>query len=394
MLRNFFNPTRQKVWPWLFVAVYCLVFSVWLLSADGIVDQSGSPIATDFITFYSAGVVARDGHPARIFDAVFLHQTEKRLAGRDVECFAWHYPPTFLLAVYPLSLLPYFAALGLWLVLTITPFLYMLLKIFPHPASAGIFLAFPGTFQNILHGQNGFLTASLLGGGLMLLESHTFSGGFLLGCLLYKPHLAILIVPALVAGRFWKALAGFAVSATMLIASSLVCWGIQPWQAFFNNISTAGKILETGAVPWFKMPTPFAASRLLGLSVGGAHLLQLTVSILALVFILVLWKSARPFSQRATGLIGAILLASPFGFDYDLVILAPAIALICSAQRLNRTSSSLFNWALVLWALPFLSPLLAKITGIVVAPFVIAAFCIRSDSLFAEPTPAEEGVRQ
>jgi len=62
-------------------------------------------------------------------------------------------------------------------------------------------LAFPGTFQNFIQGQNGFLSAALLGGGLVILERFPLTGGMLLGALSYKPHLAALIPVALLAGR-------------------------------------------------------------------------------------------------------------------------------------------------------------------------------------------------
>lgn len=376
MLRKFLNPTRLRVWPWLFILVYLFVFFFWLFTATGIVDRSGSPLGTDFITFYAASLASREGQPAGLFNPGQLHRIESQIARSDIPLFAWHYPPTFLLAVYPLSYFPYLAALALWLAITIIPFLIILLKIFPHPATIGIFLAFPGTFQNILHGQNGFLTAALLGGGLLLLRSNPFIAGVLMGCLAYKPHLAILIIPALLASRQWNAIKGILFSASSLIAVTFLIWGAAPWAAFLKNINLARRILEVGAIPWFKMPTPFAAARLLGFSTASAQLLQVAATIAAILFVYYLWKTPRPFFQQASGLIVATLFASPFGFDYDLVILAPAIAFLCAGKRQNQNSGdALFHWAIALWALPFISPIMAKLTSIIIAPWVIALFC-------------------
>lgn len=356
--------------------MYLLFFFAWIFTANGIVDRSGLPLGTDFITFYSASSAVRQGQVANIYKPDQLHKIETQIAKSNIPMFAWHYPPTFLLAVYPLSYFPYLAALALWLTFNIIPFLFILLKIFPHPATIGIFLAFPGTFQNILHGQNGFLTATLLGSGLYLLPSNPFIAGILLGCLAYKPHLAILIIPALLASRQWKAVKGTIFSATSLFCITLAAWGTAPWSAFLQNINTARKILEAGAIPWFKMPTPFASARLMGFSTVSSHLIQFSATVTATLFVLYLWKTPRPYFQRASGLIVATLFASPFGFDYDLVILAPAIAWLCSGHREYRESgNALFCWAIVFWALPFISPLTANITGIIIAPFVIILFC-------------------
>ena len=49
--------------------------------------------------------------------------------------------------------------------------------------------AFPAVLPNFIVGQNGFLTASLIGGALVLLEGNPIASGILLGLLTYKPHL-------------------------------------------------------------------------------------------------------------------------------------------------------------------------------------------------------------
>jgi Glycosyltransferase family 87 len=44
----------------------------------------------------------------------------------------WHYPPSFLLLVWPLALLPYPVALAVWLGLTLALLLWVVERIAPH----------------------------------------------------------------------------------------------------------------------------------------------------------------------------------------------------------------------------------------------------------------------
>ena len=73
----------------------------------------------------------------------------------------------------------------------------------PHRATFLLLLSFPGTYQNFIHGQNGFLSAAILGGGLLCLNRFPFIAGFIFGFLTYKPHLAILVPVVLAAGKHW-----------------------------------------------------------------------------------------------------------------------------------------------------------------------------------------------
>ena len=62
-------------------------------------------------------------------------------------------------------------------------------------------LAFPAVLINIGHGQNGFLTAALLGGALVVLDRRPLVAGILIGLLVYKPQFGLMIPLALLAER-------------------------------------------------------------------------------------------------------------------------------------------------------------------------------------------------
>ena len=74
-------------------------------------------------------------------------------------------------------------------------------------------LAFPAFLVNAGHGQNGFLSAALIGGGALCSTSAPLLAGLCLGALVYKPQLAVMIPIALIAARRWTTLAAAAASA-------------------------------------------------------------------------------------------------------------------------------------------------------------------------------------
>ena len=69
-------------------------------------------------------------------------------------------------------------------------------------------LAFPAVLVNLGHGQNGFLTAALLGGALVVLDRRPIVAGILFGLLVYKPQFGLMIPLALVAGGHWRTVCG------------------------------------------------------------------------------------------------------------------------------------------------------------------------------------------
>ena len=59
---------------------------------------------------------------------------------------------------------------------------------------------------NIGHGQNGFLTAALLGGALVVLDRRPILAGILIGLLVYKPQYGLMIPIVLAVSGRWRAL--------------------------------------------------------------------------------------------------------------------------------------------------------------------------------------------
>ena len=231
-----------------------------------------------------------------------------------------------MVLVAPLSWLPYPVALALWLVGPLAGLILVMRLALPHPLTVYFTLAAPAVFTNLIYGQNGYLSAALLGGGLALLAARPALAGILLGLLTYKPHLAFLAPLALVAGGEWKAFRWWLVTIAVMIAASLIALGPQPWAAFFNNVLFAVGVVEAGSVKLADMPTVSSAVLLAG---GGATLARAVQAIGVLGSLgAVVWSWRRVDSRplKNAVLVTATMLAAPHAYRYDLVLLLPGLA--------------------------------------------------------------------
>jgi len=316
----------------------------WIAMADGNIDRNGKPIGTDFSNPYAAGVLALEGRAADAYDPPKLHDAV--FGGRDVPFYGWHYPPFFFAVAIVVASLPYLAGLFLWQGLSLAAFLAAVHAIVPHREALLAAAAFPAIFVNLGHGQNGFLTAALLGGGLLWL-----------GPLAYKPQFGLLIPLALLAGGHWRAIVAAGVTVIALVAVSTLILGIDIWHAFAESTTfTQTVILEQGATGWEKIQSIFSAVRNWGGGLGPAYAAQAALALTLAVSQAWLWRSEAAFDLKASALATACLLATPYVLDYDLVVLGIAIAFIVR-DGLKR---GFHDYEITLLAVAWFVPLIAR----------------------------------
>ena len=137
------------------------------LDGNLLTDKQGRPIANDFVNVYAAGLLTLDGDPAAAYDWPLHKAAEERAVGHAfANYYGWHYPPTFLFAAAALATLPYVVALLIWLAATLAAYTATLAGILGNRTGVFVALGFPAAIWNITAGQNGFLTATLIGGTL------------------------------------------------------------------------------------------------------------------------------------------------------------------------------------------------------------------------------------
>jgi hypothetical protein len=364
---------------YLLVGVYFL-FALYLLSGltgPGRYYRSGVPAGGDFIRIWAGAALASQGHAVLVYQADQLKQEEIAVLGGDFPYrLPWHYPPSFLWLMRPIAALPYLVALAVWLFIPLVAFLALLSRIYPDRLTIWLALASIATAQNLFYGQGAFLVGFLLGGGLLWLDDSPLLAGLFWGLLAnYKPHLALLIPLALLAGRRWRALGAFAGASAALILVSAWVLGPDTWLAFGRDLP--GARLELGeAGLWDRMPTVFAAVRLGG---GGAPLalvVQLLTALAAAVGVGWVWRGPASLPFRAAVLVLGTLLLTPYAFNYDLTLLLLPLAWMAREglePPWGRRKQLMLG---LVWLLPFLNLISVELARIHLAPLILVAFLI------------------
>jgi hypothetical protein len=207
-------------------------------------------LGTDFSNVWTAGWMANHGQAPQAWDWPTQHAVQK-LVHHDprIPFYGWHYPPPFLIIATLLAQFPYVIALLIWQGMTLALVLALVQRILPDNRDAMLVaLGAPVVLVCLGHGQNAFMTASLLGGGMLLLDRRPWVAGMLLGALVYKPQFAVLI-PVLIAARGnWRAFLSAGLTASALCLLTLAIWGWPVWQAFVESLTlTKHIVIENGA---------------------------------------------------------------------------------------------------------------------------------------------------
>jgi arabinofuranan 3-O-arabinosyltransferase len=298
------------------------------VSHSWIHDAQGLGIPTDFVNVWSAGKLALQGHPAQAWDWDVQKQIQIAVLGQSyVGNYAWHYPPPFLSIAALLARLPYTVAFIGWLAVSLVPYLVMTRAIVGRPFGWLLAAAFPAVLANTMVGQNGFLTAALIGGTLYLLPVRPILSGICLGLLSYKPQYGLLFPLALIAASQWTVFITAGVVAAAMAVLSWLAFGTESWQAFFHWMPMFSQAFFTeGRATWFKLQSVFGLTRSLGGSEQLAWAFQATMSATVVVATVLLWRSKARYSLNAAGLATGTLLMTPYLFLYDVMVLAIPVA--------------------------------------------------------------------
>lgn len=325
---HWLNAERVRVYSWLAVVIFAIVVVGWLaLSLPALVDPRGKPFGYDFMAYWSAARLALAGHPETAFAENVIgavqHAAVPSLPGI---IFPWHYPPTFLLPLVPLGLLPYAAALAVFVLGTVALWAALVPQILPDRRAWIVAAAAPAGLINLVDGQNAFLTVALAGFALLWLDRRPIVSGILIGLLAIKPHLAMLFPLALLTEGRWRSIAAAALTVAALCGASLGAFGWATWAAFLHHLPVTQAMANAGAVPWGTMPSPYVFALSLGATPPAAAALQAAAALFAAVCVWWAWRMpGAAFEAKAATLMAGSLLVSPYLFYYDLLWAALAV---------------------------------------------------------------------
>src|SRR5215213_2716303 len=374
--------TRKVAHVWVALAGAFCAFDLWRKTSVGLTDGDGRPIGDDFVNYFSGGYLALHQRVAEIYHWPAYHAFQEQLVGAAVSPnYNYSYPPLLLALTIPFALLPYVPALGVWLIGGWYAF-YRALRL-ATPNALLLALATPAVFVNTYCGQNGVWTAAFLGGGLCLLPRRPVIAGVLFGLQAYKPHLALMIPVALLAGRQWRAFVAASVTVCVLALLSLAVAGWDGWRAFLDVAPLLRKVtLEDADAVWHRNVSVFMAASRLGVGLTGAYAAQMIAALLAAALVAYAWFKNAPAPARNAAVMLGVLLATPYLQDYDLVLGAFIVVWLAALDTESTPATQIASASILL--LPLLASPLAKVTGMAVGPlFVLPALILTAQAILA-----------
>jgi len=261
-----------------------------------------------------------------------------------------------------------------WTALTLPAYLITIRAILSRPETVLVALAFPAVFINLGHGQNGFVTATLLGGGLVLLDRRPIVAGVLLGLLAYKPQFGLMIPLVLLATGRWSVMAAATATVLSACAVTLAVFGPEVWHAFAGSTGfTRIVVLEEGNTGWAKIQSLFSAVRMWGGGVELAYAAQIALALAVAVSLVWLWRSRASYELKAAALACGCLLATPYMLDYDFVVLAISIAFLVRHGLARGFLAYEISLLALAWIVPLVARSIADTTGMPVGLIAMVA---------------------
>ena len=366
------------------IFAYICTLGIGLVIGKWLFEENGQPQATDFIAFWGAGKFVLQGHAADAYNWELHKSVSSAESGATFDgYFSWQYPPTFLMVTAGLALLSYPVALVSWMATGITLYAAAVRLIGGTRLAVLAALAWPPVLWNTAVGQNGFLTAALLGTAIASIEKRPALAGLCFGLLTYKPQFGLMIPLALIAGGYWRVIGWAAVSAAVMVALSMAVFGTGIWSVFFDTAAKInGVILVDGRADFAKLQSLYGFVRALGGNwalAWTAHGVLIAVLSAGTIW---MWRQKAAFDVKAAALATATILASPYAFIYDFVALAIPLVF------LGKTGFSAKEGAVVIAAgiLVGAGPSQYVATGFLAALLVLGLVVGRALQPFPRPT--------
>ena len=345
---------------------------LWNMATPGLLDRVGNLKGTDFLHFYTLGSLALTHRGADLYNM----QAQSQLAAERVPAaggirYLPLYPPQLSIFFAPFARLSYPCALTLWLTLSSLIYgvcCYALWRACPnlrkHKLTVVILaLAFPAFWHLIAWGQTSALALACFTVGFLALRAQReFLAGLALGCLIFKPQLALAAGLVFVITLNWKIIAGALLSAATQLTAAWLYYGPGPLRDWMHTMLNAPSLLP------LLEPRPYQTHSLrtfwtMLVSWPAASLaLYLITALLISALTVACWRSrlSLSLSMRYSALLLATVLLAPHLTVYDLVILAPAFLLLSDwiVSQPGHSATLPFKFLLYLaFVLPLLGPL-------------------------------------
>jgi alpha-1,2-mannosyltransferase len=382
--------TRERVVGYLAILAVANVVGLGLgiCRAHGWVIPAEPHFSTEFMSFYAAGrlvdagramLVYAPGIPVHAFiDSLNVppaHRAMEQALSHDPQAmyFAFFYPPVYWLLCAPLAHLPYYAACLLWVAGT-----GLALALCVHPLIGGWrrlwpAIAYLAVVENAGVGENAFLSAALVGFGLLQVERRPVLAGACFGALCYKPHFMLPVLLFLLVGWHVRALVSSVLSAALLCLLAAVMFGWGSWITYFSVIVPHAEYMFSHAgISYALQVTPGSAVRLLG---GGGGAAALAQGVAMLFGAYCIWATRGASLDVRSAMVTAsfpMLLSVMLGYDLTVC----GLAILFLMREAARTGY--LPWERTAMAAMFALPLVTEVfrtqLHIPLEPLVIVGF--------------------
>jgi hypothetical protein len=346
--------------------------------------------STEFLSFYAAGRLADAGNAAGIyapgmsahafttsFNQAPAHIAMEQAVADDpkIDPFGFFYPPIFALLCAPLARLPYLAAHLTWVFITGASLAVLLWRITGTWRTILRAIAYLAVIENAGVGENAFLSASLIGFGLLSLERRPLVAGICFGALCYKPHFLLPIGIFLLAGRHWRTVAAAVITSAGLCIAAAIAFGWQIWLTYFTiTVPHADYVFRHAGVAFNLQATPVSAILLL----GGSNVLASAVQWVAILFAgwIIIAARGASLNIRAALLTASFPLMLPVMLDYDLTTTGLAILFLLREAAATSFRPYEKTALAAMFALPWITWIFRTDLNIPLDPLIPAAFML------------------
>lgn len=369
----------------LILAIVLWSVYAWMLATPGLRDRNGNLKGTDFLHFYTLGTLAQEHRGADLYDM----DAQADLAAQRVPAASGNhylplYPPQVSILFAPLARLSYVGALAVWWIVCTAAYgvcCYSIWRACPnleiYRATVGLLVvANPAFFHLIAWGQTSALALACFTLMFLALRGRrNILAGVFLGCLIFKPQLAVASAIVFLAIGAWKILAGALVSAAGQLLTGVMYYGIDPFRSWVRMMWNVRAVL-----PWLE-PKPYQThclrtfwSMLIpweGLAFG----LYLISAAVILAITIAVWRRAAPLPLRFSALLLATVLIAPHLTVYDLVVLAPSVLLVSDwliDHAFQPETTGIATLLYFVYVLPLVGPL-ARWTHLQLSVIAMAA---------------------
>jgi hypothetical protein len=373
-----------------------LLFVGFILPFCIVVLNNHRPPDADFAGFYSLGRILSEHSPRDLYNYELQKQICQEVHPRKSVYGPLPYPPFVGLIFRPFTLLPYWVAYTLWVIVSLVLYAVgvgiTIDRFFPQePLARSLLFAFAFSYCPFIAytAANGQLAAvGFFALALALREDDSgrpIRSGLALCLCLFKPTILILVLPMLLFTRRFKTILGFATGTVVLYLMTSAFEGFGVWPDFIRTIQSFGNSSVGVKNPSFLPLAMYVDLTSFSSHIhGGRSWLGLFIflgsGLLSLTYLVRFWLRARAGGRHYNHLLWAAtltwtLLINVYVPIYDSILVILSVLITAGAFRhLPKNSIHRWftaNWILILMCSWFSVPL-SRRTGVQVMTLLFA----------------------